>query len=328
MKKRNIKDAFNPKIFIPKRKEKVIFMGTPSIATSALKALINKGYQVVAIITQPDKPVGRKKVIEYSPVKKIALEQNIKLFQPNKIIEIYDELKEIDFDLFVTCAYGQFIPNKILDLAKYGCINAHASLLPKYRGGAPIHWAIINGEQKTGVTLMKTIKEMDAGDMFISYSLNIEENDNLKTLFKKMEKVIYLIIYYELENILNGKLKPIKQDEKLATKGLNITKEQEIISFNDKAINVVNWVKGLYENPCATVIYNNIKIKLYEVVKTDIISTLQPNTIVDITKNGIQVATKDFDVLIKEFKIEGKNRIHIKDFYMGNRLFENNKKFN
>ncbi|WP_412032217.1 methionyl-tRNA formyltransferase [Malacoplasma muris] len=313
---------------IKKRYPRVVFMGTPFIAVSALKALANRGYRIVAIVCQPDRPSGRKQTITFSPVKEFALKYNLKLFQPNKISDIYNELKNIKFDVIVTCAYGQFIPDKILNMPKYGCINVHASLLPKYRGGAPVHWALINGEKETGVTLMKTIKQMDAGDCYVSYKISILDDDNLKTLFKKIEKTIYLIIYHELENILNKKLTPIKQNEEFATKALNITKEQEKLTFNMQAKNFVNWVKGLYEFPCAYVVYENgMKIKLYDVEVTDELSKLEPGTITSIRKEGIFVSTLDYNVKINEFKIEGKKRINIKDFYFGNKLFKINRKF-
>lgn len=313
---------------IKKRFPKIVFMGTPSIAVSALKALINRGYYIVAVICQPDRPSGRKQEIQFSPVKEFAIKYNLNLFQPNRISDIYNQLSEMKFDAIVTCAYGQFIPDKILNLPRFGCINAHASLLPKYRGGAPIHWALINGENETGVTLMKTIKQMDAGDCFISYKISILDNDNLKTLWKKIEKTIYLILYHELENILNGRLKPIPQNESLATKALNITKDMEKISMKNKANDIVNWVRGLYEYPCAYIVYENgTKVKLYNVENTNVKSIKEPGIIESIDKTGIVINTLDYNISIKEFKIEGKNRINIKDFYSGNKIFKKDKRF-
>lgn len=311
------------------KKIKVVFMGTPEIAINALKGLINRGFNVVAVVTQPDRPIGRKKIIEQTPIKKEALKLNIKIFQPEKIIDIRTELEKLKPDLFVTCAYGQFLPSSILNIPKIGCINAHASLLPKYRGGAPIHWALINGEKYTGVTLMKTIKEMDAGDMYISYRFSIDEDDNLKTLFKKVGKCIYLIIFNELENIINNKLSPIKQINDNATFAYNIEKDKEKINVNDFAINIRNLVRGLYENPSSYLIYEekNIKVKIYEIILTNEICYEEPGFIKEISKNGIKISTKDFYILIIDFKIEGKNRQNIKDFYLGNRIFKINKKF-
>lgn len=310
-------------------KIKVVFMGTPEIARNALKALVNKGFDVVGVVTQPDKPVGRKKIIPPTPVKQDAIKLGIKVFQPEKMSDIKLDLENLNADLFVTCAFGKILPESILNIPKIGCINAHASLLPKYRGGAPIHWALINGEKYTGVTLMKTIKEMDAGDMYISYKFSINENDNLETLFKKVGKCIYLIIFNELENIINNNLKPIKQINGNATFAYNLNKDKEKIELNNSANNIKNWVRGLYEKPSGYFVYeeNNVKVKIYEVIVTNEISYEEPGFIKDISKNGIKVSTKDFYILIVDFKIEGKNRQKIKDFYSGNRIFKISKKF-
>lgn len=316
-------------MFIKNNKIKVVFMGTPDIARNALKALINKGFDVIAVVTQPDRPIGRKKIIKPTPIKEYAIKLGIKVFQPERIIEIKNELENLKPDLFVTCAFGQFIPDSILSIPKICCINAHASLLPKYRGGAPIHWSLINGDKYTGVTLMKTIKEMDAGDMYISYRFSIEDSDNLETLFKKTGKCIYLIIFNELEKIINNNLKPIKQITKYATFAYNIDKNKEKININDLANNIRNLVRGLYENPSSYLIYeeNNLKVKIYNIYVTNEICYEEPGFIKDISKNGIKVATKDFYILIVDFKIEGKNRQKIEDFYFGNRIFKMNKKF-
>lgn len=303
-------------------KVNVVFMGTPQIATAALKALINKNYNVIAIVTQPDKELGRKKNIIFSPVKELAKKLNIKLFQPEKIADIKNELINLKPDLFVTCAYGQFIPNSILEIPKYGCINTHASLLPRHRGGAPIHWSIIKGDTLTGVTLMKTIKQMDAGDIFISYSVSISEMDNLKTLFNKIEKVIYLIIYNELHKIIFGKLPPIKQNESLVTFAYNISRTDEKINLNDYSHNINNWVRGLYESPCGYLMFGNLKVKIFSIKITKTLSNVLPGMIVNIDKNGIEVATKDKNILIEEFQIEGKKRINIKNYISGNKLFK------
>lgn len=311
------------------KKINVVFMGTPEIATYALKALFNKGFNIVGIVTQPDKPIGRKKQIKYSPIKKCGINLGIKIFQPNKIVDIKSDLIQLNPHLFVTCAYGQFIPQKILDIPKYGCINAHASLLPKNRGGAPIHWSLINGENETGVTLMKTENKMDAGDMYISYKFPIKQEDNLETLFSKIGKCIYLIIFNELENILTSKLKPIKQRDDLVSFAYNISKDQEKINIDDTSENINNWVRGLYNNPCGYFVYQekNIKVKIYNIILTKEKSVESPGFIKEISKEGIKVATKDFYILITDFKIEGKTKQNIKDFYFGNRLFKINKMF-
>lgn len=301
---------------------KVIFMGTPKIATYALKALKNRGYEILAVITQPDRIAGRKKTFTFSPIKQLAMKLDIKLFQPNNLYEIKNELVKLKPDLFFTCAFGQFIPDSILSIPKYGCINAHGSILPKYRGGAPIHWALINGEKSTGFTLMKTIKKMDAGDTYIAYSITIDEYDNLKTLTSKMEKVVYLLTYNELENVLNGSLKPIKQNENEATFGFNIKPEHEKININANSQKILNLIKGLYENPCAYLIYDSLKVKVYTAKVSDNISIAIPGTIVGISDKGIEVATLDFNIYLTEIQLEGKKRTKVKEFILGNKLFK------
>lgn len=308
-------------------KIKIIFMGTPEIATYALKALINAGYNIVAIITQPDRLVGRKRLLEETPVKKIAKKLNINILQPEKIIDIYDDLKNTDFDMFVTCAYGQFIPTKILDIPRLGCINAHGSILPKYRGGAPIQWSLINGEQLTGVTLMKTIKKMDAGDVFIAYSLTINKDDNKETMFKKIGKAIYLILVNELHKIINGELKPITQKESEATFAPNISKENEKIDINQSSNRIKCWIAGLYNDPTGYLFYNNLKIKFFEIKITNVYSINKPGCINDISKDGIRISTLDYDILLTDFQIEGKKRQKIADFISGNRFFKINNYF-
>lgn len=298
-----------------KEKISVVFMGTPEIGSYALKALLdNDIFEVKAVVCQPDKVSGRKKEIQFSHVKQMALQSHITVYQPNKLGEISNELEKISPDLFVTCAYGKFIPEKILSIPKYGCINAHASILPKYRGGAPIHWSIINGEISTGVTLMKTIKEMDAGDYFIDYKIMIEESDNTSTLFKKMNDVVYKIIYEQLENIINGNLKPIKQDESKVSFALNIKREQEKLDLSLNANSFKNWVRGLADNPGGYLIYKNKSVKIFLCEVTNTPSNGEIGKIVAVKKDGIYVNTSDFVVKIVEFQIEGKSRINIRNF--------------
>lgn len=293
----------------------VVFMGTPEIGSFALKALLdNKRFQVVGVVCQPDRPIGRKKEIVFSPVKELAIKNNIKLFQPNKLMEIYDDLNDLKPDLFVTCAFGQFIPTKVLQIPKYGCINAHASLLPKYRGGAPIHWAIINGEEKTGITLMKTIKEMDAGDYFVSYEVNIDKNDNTSSLFKKMNEIAYSIIFNELEKIVDNIYLPIVQDNSKVSFAYNISREQEKLCLDYSAMELNNWVRGLSDKPGAYLKLNDKIIKIFKCNVTNNKSNKKPGEIIKCDKTGIYFATKDYDLQILEFQIEGKKRTNINEF--------------
>lgn len=220
------------------KNKKIVFMGTPEISTYALNALLDKGYDVVGIVSQPDKPTGRNKKIVFSEVKKLALEKNITLFQPLKIKEIKEELIKLKPFAYVTCAFGQFLPDEILEIPQFGCINIHASLLPKYRGGAPIHWSIINGDDETGVCLMKSVRKMDAGDVYCYRKIKIDNSDTTSVLFKKMNDLVYDIVYLDLEKVFLGDFKPKKQDESKVSFAFNITKENEKLNFNNSSINV------------------------------------------------------------------------------------------
>lgn len=297
--------------------KKIIFMGTPLISTFALQALIDNSYEVIAVITQPDKPIGRKKELIFSPIKKLAIENNIKVYQPQKTKELIDELSKLEIDAFLTCAFGQFIPDSVLNLAKFGCFNVHASLLPKYRGGAPIHWSIINGEKKTGLTLMRTIKKMDAGEMYSIREIELDEKIITSELFKKMQNLVYDIVFNDFHKIFNNELKPVQQNENEATFAYNISKEQEKINLNDKAINIHNWIRGLSDAPGGFCIHKKKKIKLFNSEVLNQKSNLNPGVIVDINKHGMIIATQDFDILVKEIQIESKKRVFIKDILNG-----------
>lgn len=303
------------------KNKKIVFMGTPNIATYALNSLNDCGFDVVAVVTQPDKPIGRNKKIVFSDVKQLAIEKNIKIFQPNKIGEIKNELQDLKPFAFVTCAFGQFIPSSILEIPEFGTVNIHASLLPKYRGGAPIHWAIINGEKETGVSLMETIKKMDAGKVYSNMKTEIFETDTTTTLFNKMNKLVYEIIARDLNKVFNKELLGIEQDESKVSFAYNITKENEKLNFNDSASNIINWIKGLSDTPGAYCYLKEKKVKLFNAAKTNVNSTNKPGTIVDINKNGLIIATKDYDICVHEVQVEGKNRTQIKNIINGKHDF-------
>ena len=300
------------------KNKKIVFMGTPEIATYALNALLNKNYDVVAVVCQPDKVSGRKKEIIFSEVKKLAIEKKILFFQPNKIKEIKQELINLNPFAFVTCAFGQFIPDEILSIPEFGCVNVHASLLPKYRGGAPIHWAVIKGEKETGVCLMKTVKQMDAGPVYCEKKVEIANDDTTSLLFKKMNHLVYDIVFNDLEKVFSLEHKPVNQDETKVSFAYNITKENEKINFLQKSSDIRNLIRGLSDVPGAYCEFNNKKIKLFNCDLTTDKSNLEPGTISNISKNGIKIATLDFDILVKEVQFEGKKRLFVKDLINGN----------
>lgn len=295
---------------------KVIFMGTPSFAVPVLNKLI-ENTNVIMVVCQPDKEKDRKGNIIYPEIKKVALENNIEVYQPVKVKEEYQYIIDKEPDIIITCAYGQIIPSEILGYPKYGCINVHGSLLPKLRGGAPIHHAIINGDKVTGMTIMYMDKKMDAGDIIKSKEVEILDTDNLDSLYSKMSYVGADLLIETLPSIINGTNDRIKQDESLVTFGFNITKEDEIINFNDNAINVFNKVRGLDSVPGASTYLDDKRVKIYKVELTDKISKSIPGEIVEFVKDGLMVSTKDYLIKILELKVEGKKKCTTKEYLNG-----------
>lgn len=295
---------------------KVIFMGTPSFAVPVLKKLI-ENTNVLMVVCQPDKEKDRKGNIIFPEVKKVAIENDIEVYQPIKIKDDYQYILDKKPDIIITCAYGQIIPEVILNYPKYGCINVHGSLLPELRGGAPIHHAIINGNKKTGMTIMYMDKKMDAGDIINTREVEILDTDILDTLYNKMSLVGADLLIETLPSIINGTNKRIKQDETKVTFGYNITKEEEIINFNDNARNIFNKVRGLNSIPGASTYLDKKRLKIYEIEITDKLSKDIPGKIIDITKDSLIVNTKDYLIKIKDIKLEGKKRCKVSEYLNG-----------
>lgn len=296
-------------------KIKVIYMGTPEFSVKPLEE-INKLCDVLLVVTQPDKLVGRKQEIKYSPVKEYALKNNIEVFQPAKIKDDYQRIIDLKPELIITCAYGQIIPKAILDLPKYKCINIHASLLPKYRGGAPIHHAIINGDKETGVTIMYMDEKMDSGNILYQKTIPIEEIDNVGTMFEKLSVLGSEMIKEFLPRFISGDFKSIKQDESLVTYAYNISKEDELISFNNTTINIFNKIRGLNPFPVGYTLLEGKRVKLY----SSRIGTLNKGyigEIINIYPDGLGVKTCDGEIIITELQFEGKKRTSVKDYLNG-----------
>ena len=300
---------------------KIIFMGTPNFAVPSLEAL-NEKYEVVLVVSQPAKPEGRKGILKNPPVALMALELGIQLFQPEHIKNEYEYFKNIKADMIVTAAYGQFIPTKILNLYKK-CINVHGSLLPHHRGGAPIQRAIINGDKKTGVTIMEMVKKMDAGRMYASSEIPILDSDNNSSLFEKLAIIGKNLLMENIEDIYNGKNEGIMQNEEEATISPNIAPEEEKINFNIDARKVFNLIRGLSDEPGAYCEYNGQRIKIYKasIEKND--SDASPGTIINIKKSLI-VKCKTDAISILELQIPGKKRMNVKDFLNGQKLLNLN----
>lgn len=297
---------------------KVIFMGTPVFCVPILEKLI-KETNVLAVVTQPDKEVGRKHEISFSPIKKVAIKNNIKVLQPVKIKEEYEDIISLNPDIIITCAYGQIVPLAILNCPKYGCINVHASLLPKLRGGAPIHKAIINGYDKTGITIMYMDKGMDTGDMIEKAEVKIEDNDTAESLHDKLSAISVPLLMKTLPSIINGTNKREKQNDADATYAYNVSREEEHISFDKSSKEIFNQIRGLNSWPGAYAVLDGKNIKLWYCVINNKKYDKAPGTIINLDKNGLEVTTTDGSVLIKELQLPGKKKMDIKDFINGNK---------
>ena len=295
---------------------RIVFMGTPSFAVPILEEVIKK-YNVVMVVSQPDREKDRKGNIIYSPCKQLALDNNIEVFQPIKIKDEYQKILDIKPDIIITAAYGQIIPSIILDYPKYGCINVHGSLLPKLRGGAPVHHAIINGDKVVGVTIMYMDKKMDSGDIISQASTDIGEDTTLDELYSRLSYMGRDLLMDTLPSIFNGTNKRIKQNEEEVTYGLNITKEEEKINFNNSINDIHNRIRGLSSIPGAYAILNGKRMKIYKSIKTNILSNDKAGVIVKIDSDGIYVTTNDYIIRLIDIKLEGKKRCLVKDFING-----------
>ncbi|MEE3342858.1 MAG: methionyl-tRNA formyltransferase [Bacilli bacterium] len=297
-------------------KPRIIFMGTPSFAVPILEALIDN-YNVVMVVCQPDRKKNRKGKLEIPPIKEVALKHNISIFQPEKIKDDYKPIIEANPDLIITCAYGQIIPNIILDYPKIGCINVHGSLLPELRGGAPIHWAIIRGYKETGITIMDMSEKMDAGDIINQASIKIDDDMILDVLYEKMSYLGRDLLIETLPSIINNTCIRTKQDESKVTFGFNVKKEDTKIDFSKPSIEIKNLIRGLNSIPGAYCYLDNKRIKIYNIEILDKNSSNEYGKIVKIEKDGIICNTKDNLIKIKELAVEGKKRCKAIDYLNG-----------
>ena len=302
-------------------KLKVVFMGTPEFSVPILTALIEQ-YDVIGVVTQPDKEVGRKREIIFSPIKVLALKNNIKVFQPIKIRNDYQEILDLNPDIIITCAYGQIIPKEILTFPKLGCINVHASLLPKLRGGAPIHHAIIDGYDKTGITIMYMDEKMDNGDIISQEEMTITDDLTTEILHDKLSQMGARLLIKTLPDIINGTNHRIKQNEQEVTFGFNITKEDEHVDFNKTAKEVFNQIRGLNSWPGAYAMLDDKRIKIWSSKITNDVTSSKPGTICKVSHDGIYVMCQDKQIIITEIQPEGKKKILVKDYLNGINLKE------
>ena len=299
---------------------KVVFMGTPEFSVPILASLI-ENTKVVGVVTQPDKMVGRGKKVKYPKIKEVALFHNILVLQPNNIKNEYQEILNLEPDIIITCAYGQIIPKVILDYPRYGCINVHASLLPKLRGGAPIHHAIIDGYQETGITIMYMDVGMDSGDIKKNKKIPIELSDTYQTLHDKLSLLGSSLLIETLPSIVSGENQRIKQNQDEVTYGYNIKREEEKLDFNSSMLVVYNKIRGLNPDPGSYFLLNGKTVKVYgaSMIDDDTYQEKQNGEIVNVSKEGIYVKVSDGLIKITEIKMEGKKQMTVASFLNGNK---------
>ena len=296
---------------------KIIFMGTPEFSVPILSAL-NEKYEVVAVVTQPDKEVGRHRVLTPSPVKQYAVSHNLPVYQPEHIKEEYDNLINLGADLIVTAAYGQFVGTKLLYSPKYKAINCHASLLPKYRGGAPIHQSIKDGCDYTGVSIMYMEKKMDAGDILSTVKVEILDTDNCGTMFEKLSIAARDLLMETIPLLIEGKINPVKQDESKATFAYNITNEEKVLNFNLPARAVFNHIRAYNPSPIAYFELKGDQIKVYDSKVVDETTTEAPGTILLHRKNRLMIACGEGTVIeLLTIQPTGKKVMQARDFING-----------
>ncbi len=296
---------------------RVVFMGTPDFSVPVLEGLIDE-YQVVGVVSQPDRKVGRKQEVRFTPVKEVALRHHIPVLQPEKIKVDYQEIIDLEPDIIITCAYGQIIPKVLLDYPKYGCINVHASLLPKLRGGAPIHKAIIEGYSETGITIMYMSEGMDEGDIISTSKTDILDSDTLESLHDRLRLMGRDLLLATLPDIIQGRITPIKQDPKEVTYAYNVTREEEYLDFHKSSRELFNQIRGLCPFPGSCCFLDDREFKIYGARIGDYDSSKNvAGEILHFYKDGIGVATRDKELVLLDLKPFGKKRMLASSFING-----------
>ncbi len=294
---------------------RVVFMGTPDFAVPVLEKLIEHT-NVVLVVSQPDRMVGRKHEIKPTPIKEMAIKHNIPVFQPEKIKEDYEQVRSAKPDLLITCAYGQIIPEEVLQLPRIGAFNVHASLLPKYRGGAPIHHCLINGDEKTGVTIMYMEKKMDAGDIVSQVEYQITKEDNVGTLHEILSQMGAKLLIETLPSIIEGTNLRTKQDESKVTFAYNIKREEEHLDLKDTGKNIINKIRGLNPWPMANILVNDEEYKILEAYFEEK-NNITPSTVRELRKDAIGIDVLDGTIYLTKIKPFGKRIMSVKDYLNG-----------
>ena len=314
---------------------KIVFMGTPDFAVGALEALLDAGHEVSAVVTQPDKQKGRDRKVQFSPVKECALKHGLTVFQPARIKapEAVEELRKYEADIFVVAAFGQILSKEILDMPKYGCINIHASLLPRYRGASPIQYAVLNGDEMTGVTIMQMNEGMDTGDILMMKAIPVEKDDTGGSLFEKLSVLGAQLLVKTLPKIEAGDIIPVKQQEEDAVHVRMLSKDMGKIDWEKDADVLERLVRGMNPWPSAYCSLRGKSLKVWqsEAIKEEQKEELahaglfkhneekkpQPGEVLLVTKDSIHVQTGSGVLVLKEVQLEGKRRMPVRDFLLG-----------
>lgn len=306
---------------------KVVFMGTPEFSVGTLESLIENGHEVLAVVTQPDKPKGRGKAMAFPPVKEAALKHNIQIFQPRRVREpeFIEVLRNLNPDVIVVVAFGQILPKEILELPKYGCLNVHASLLPKYRGAAPIQWAVIDGEKESGVTTMRMDEGLDTGDMIMKTVVPIDKDETGGSLHDKLAVAGAKLCVETLKKYEDNSVVYEKQDDSLSNYAKILDKSMGDIDWNKSAIEIERLIRGLNPWPSAYSKLNNKTLKIWKANVIDKDSSCEPGEIVSLGKDYLHVQTGKGLLSITELQLEGKKRMNVEDFLRGVKLEEGTK---
>ncbi len=301
---------------------KIVFMGTPAFSAPILRMLVEEGYDVISVVTQPDRPVGRKKVLTPTPVKEEALRLGLPIYQPEKL-KNPDELQyvlDLEPDLIITAAFGQILPSAVLEAPKLGAINVHASLLPAYRGGAPIHQAIIDGQPETGVTIMYMVDRLDAGDIISQTVVPIESTDDTGIMFDKLSMAGMELLKETLPSIIDGTNLREQQDEEKVTYARNISREQERIDWSKSADSISNQVRGLHPWPVAFTTYNEQNMKIWKAAATESTKSGKPGEVLELGDDALIVQTGEGVLAITELQPAGKKRMSAADYLKGPKI--------
>ncbi len=301
---------------------KIVFMGTPDFAVPALKSLLANHENVVAVVCQPDRPKGRGRKLTAPPVKDVAQDAGIPVLQPVKVkTELVKQLAPYEPDLIIVAAYGRILPDNVLNLPRLGCLNIHGSLLPKYRGAAPIQWAVLNGDSETGITIMQMDAGLDTGATLLSGKLTIDIQDTSATLFIKMAKLGGELLTEALAKLRSGDLTPQKQDDKLATLAPPLSKDAAPINWQDSAARISCQIRGLDPWPLAHTTLNGKRLRLFlPIISTNETKKIKPGTIIKADKEGLLIACGSGSLLVQELQLAGSKRMPVAAFIQGRPL--------